>query len=133
MSGAPGGGSSSQGLSCLFRCGAFVQSDPVGHDATCRVCVGFLRDHLHYNEPIDRGHLVALGANSGSCRDEDVAKLAVWAHVLYKRFNHLRRRSGAPLGDDELYSFISSTMWACVAGSPNVSAFIANCWDSSIF
>jgi hypothetical protein len=79
---------------CIFNCQAFAQEDSIEHYAGCSICVAFLRSKLHYRGPINRGHLIVLGANSGSQTDEDICRLALWSYSLYKTFNSLRHSRG---------------------------------------
>ena len=73
-----------------FGCGAFTNEDSLEHYAGCSICVGFLRSRLRFLEPIDRGHLVALGLHRGSACLTTLVKLAMWNYVLYCSFNYLR-------------------------------------------
>ena len=77
---------------CLFGCGSFIQEDSIEHYASCAVCLHFLKHKLHFHGRVDRGHLVAMVANSGAQKDEeeDVCRLAMWCFVLYKTFDKLR-------------------------------------------
>jgi len=79
---------------CIFACQAFAQEDSIEHYAGCSICVNFLRGKLHYRGPINRGHLIVLGANSGSQTDEDICRLALWNYSIYKTFNSLRCNHG---------------------------------------
>jgi len=114
---------------CLFGCGSFTQADSLEHYAGCSVCVGFLRKHLHVRGAINRGHLIVLGANSGRHRDEDIVRLAVWAYVLYKTFNHIRHRQGMTLSTKDLESYMASIMWEGVAGHEQAERYLRACWD----
>jgi hypothetical protein len=116
---------------CLFGCNSFMQGDSLEHYAGCIVCVRFLRKHLHYQRPIDRGHLVALAANSGTHSDEDIVRLAVWAFTLYKTFNHLRTRQGPTLSAEDLESFMTTVMWEAVQGHELTARYLRNCWDAN--
>ena len=113
---------------CLFNCGAFWQADSLEHYASCSVCVRFLRQHLHYTKPVNRGHLITLGANTCSQSEEDTIRLALWVFALYKSFNHLRHRKGPTLSADELDSLMLTFLQDGVTGKDASAQFLSNCW-----
>ena len=113
----------------MFMCGSFMQEDSIEHYSGCRVCVAFLGKHLHYLEPVTKGHLVVLGTCVGMGRDKDLVRLALWAYTLYKTFNHLRNRSGVELSAVELEGLMLSFLHDGVVGHPEASRYLDHCWD----
>ena len=69
---------------CLFGCGSFLQEDSIEHYACCLTCTSFLRQRLHFQGPLDKGHLIVLGTNVRIPSEEDVMRLGLWVYVLYK-------------------------------------------------
>ena len=66
------------------------------------MCLHFLRHKLNFHDRVDRGHLVALGANSGAQSEDHVCRLAMWCYVLYKTFNKLRVRIDNDFGIQDI-------------------------------
>ena len=79
-----------------------MQEDSIEHYASCAVCLHFLKHKVNFHGRVDRGHLVALGANSGVQSEDHVCRLAMWCYVLYKTFNELRVRIDNGLGIQDI-------------------------------
>ena len=113
----------------MFGCGSFTQSDSLEHYSGCRICVGFLRRHLHYSAPIHRGHLIVLGVNAGVPSIETLVKLSLWVYALYRTFNILRHKTEAILAEAEVEGLMVSALWDGVGGYPQTKQFLNNCWQ----
>ena len=105
-----------------------MQEDSIEHYAGCAVCLQFLRGTLHYHGRVDRGHLIVLGANSGSQTDEDFCKLALWAFVLYKAFNQLRSRQGSSLQAGDVLGLMTQHLRDGVCGHKDATKLLSNAW-----
>ena len=113
---------------CLFSCGSFLQEDSIEHYACCRTCVSFLRKRLHFQGPIDRGHLVVLGTNHRGQSQEDIMRLGLWVYVLYRTFNYLRK-SQQHLGQTDMGGLLEQFLRDAISGHDGASRFVRNCWD----
>ena len=122
-----------QGIgACMFGCGSFWQEDSLEHYSGCRVCVEFLRRHLHFQGPIDRGHLIALGVHGSSFpRQEDLMRLALWAYVLYRCHNHLRYAGSRHHGSSDLGGSMEQYLREAISGHDGAISFVRNCWDTN--
>ena len=115
--------------SCVFGCGCFVQEDSIEHYAGCRYCVSFLRERLHFEGPVQRGHLIVLGVNTGSTGTEDLMRLALWIYVLYRTYNRLRHMSIDQRCNTQVRGIMEQYLRDAVCGHDGATTFLNNCWD----
>ena len=100
------------------------------HYAGCQCCVRFLRQRLHYKDPIDKGHLIVLGAHKHTPTDENMLRFALWSYVLCRTFNRLRHTGSASGSGQELEGMMEQYLRDAVNGCELGIAFISQCWDA---
>ena len=108
-----------------------MQEDSIEHYAGCKYCVGFLRRRLHYQGPIDRGHLVVLGVNRCDPRPEDVMRLALWSYMVYRAFNRFRTAGRDHLATSEVEGVMEGYLREGISGHEGATRFLHHCWDRS--
>ena len=85
---------------------------------------------MHYQGPVDRGDLIALGAHHCGLKIEDTLRLALWGYTLYRSFNLLRSNNRQHSGEVNLGGIFEGYLREAVSGHPRGSAFITHCWNA---
>ena len=90
--------------------------------------MSFLRERLHFQGPVERGHLIVLGVNSHMPQTEDLLRLALWSYVLYRTYNHLKHQ-GTSSSTSNLAGVMEHFLRDAIYGHDDATMFVQNCWN----